>query len=171
LAGTVGLFGLRPRPIAAEPPPETTQLKLLQGPVCNAPPYVAEESLWTEGFTHVEYLQKSRVEVNETLAAGEVPIVIQFAGSALLLVGAGDPVVTLSGLHVGCFELFGTERVRSIRDLTGKTVGVTGLGTGRHTFLASALAYAGLNPRRDVQFATYPPAEAMRLLADRKIDA
>jgi NitT/TauT family transport system substrate-binding protein len=139
--------------------------------VCNAPQYVAQGLLWTEGFTHMEYLQKSRVEVNETWAAGEVPIVSQFAGSALLLVNAGDPVVMLSGLHVGCFEPFGTERVGSLRDLTGKTVGVTELGTGRHTFLASALAYVGLNPCRDVQFATYPPAEAMRLLADGKTDA
>jgi NitT/TauT family transport system substrate-binding protein len=171
LAGTAGLLGLPPRRLAAEPPPEMTRLKLHRGPVCIAPQYVAEELLWTEGFTHVEYLQMSRVEANRALAAGEVPIVIQFAGSALILVDAGDPVVMLSGLHVGCFELFGTDRVRSLRDLKGKTVGVTELGTGRHTFLASALAYVGLDPRQDVQFATYPPVEAMHRLADSQIDA
>jgi NitT/TauT family transport system substrate-binding protein len=30
LAGTAGLLGLRPRSVAAEPPPETTKLTLVQ---------------------------------------------------------------------------------------------------------------------------------------------
>jgi hypothetical protein len=39
LAGTAGGLGLYRRPVAAEPPPETTTLKLLQGTasVCLAP--------------------------------------------------------------------------------------------------------------------------------------
>ena len=32
LAGAAGLLGLRPDPAAAEPPPETTTLRLPQGP-------------------------------------------------------------------------------------------------------------------------------------------
>jgi len=39
-------------------------------------------------------------------------------------VDAGDPVVILAGGHIGCFELFGTDRVHTISDLKGKTVGV-----------------------------------------------
>ena len=33
----------------------------------------------------------------------------------------GDPVVILAGFHVGCFELFSNDHVRSISDLRGKT--------------------------------------------------
>src|SRR5215510_3495099 len=51
LVGTAGLLGVHPRPVAAEPPPETTRLRLVRGPgLCVAPEYVAEELLQGEGF-------------------------------------------------------------------------------------------------------------------------
>jgi NitT/TauT family transport system substrate-binding protein len=172
LAGTAGLLGLYARPAAAEPLPETTMLRLVKAPgLCLAPQYVAEELLRHEGFTDVQYLTKGRVEANEALASGEVHINMGFVGGAIMQVDQEDPVVLLAGIHVGCFELFGTDDVRAIRDLKGKTVGVTELGSGRHLFLASVLAYVGLDPRHDVTFATYPAAEARRLLAEGKIDA
>ena len=60
LAGATGLVGLRPDHVLAEPPPETTQLRLVKIPsVCQAPEYVAGELLQAEGFTNVEYIQKA----------------------------------------------------------------------------------------------------------------
>jgi NitT/TauT family transport system substrate-binding protein len=172
LAGTAGLLGLPPRPVAAEPPPETTILRLVKSPgLCLAPQYVAEELLQDEGFTDVQYLAKGRVEANEALASGEVHIDMAFVGGSIVQVDQEDPVVLLAGVHVGCFELFGTAHVRAMRDLRGKTVGVTMLGSGRHLFLASVLAYVGFDPGKDVNFVTHPAAEAMRLLAAGKIDA
>lgn len=56
----------------------------------------------------------------------------------------------LSGVHIGCFELVETDRVRSIRDLQGKTVAIPGLGETPHVFLASMAAYVGLDPRKDI---------------------
>ena len=45
--------------MAAEPPPETTRIRLIQIPnICKAPQYVAEELLRCEGFTEVHYLKK-----------------------------------------------------------------------------------------------------------------
>jgi NitT/TauT family transport system substrate-binding protein len=43
--------------------------------------------------------------------------------------------------------------------------------TTQHVFLASMLAYVGLDPDKDVNWATHPPAESMRLLGEGKIDA
>jgi hypothetical protein len=41
LAGTAGLLGLHPRPVTAEPPPETTRITLVRIPsICQAPSYV-----------------------------------------------------------------------------------------------------------------------------------
>jgi NitT/TauT family transport system substrate-binding protein len=68
-------------------------------------------------------------------------------------------------------ELFGTERVRTIHDLKGKTVAVNGLGGPGHVFVASIAAYIGLDPRKDLNWVFHPPAEAMQLLAEGKIDA
>jgi NitT/TauT family transport system substrate-binding protein len=50
LAGTAGLLGLQPGPVAAEPPPETTKIKLIKiSGICIAPQYVAEELLQARG--------------------------------------------------------------------------------------------------------------------------
>src|SRR5262245_31361204 len=58
LAGTAGLLGLRPEPVAAEPPPETTRIRLVRsGAICISPLYVAEDLFRLEGFTDVEYVE------------------------------------------------------------------------------------------------------------------
>jgi len=65
---------------------------------------------------------------------------------------AGKPIVVLAGVHAGCYELFGNERVHAIRDLKGKTVAVQYLGGGDPVLLSSMLAYVGIDPRREVQW-------------------
>ena len=77
----------------------------------------------------------------------------------------------LSGGHVGCLELFAHEPIRSIRDLKGRSVAVVALGDARHVFLATVMAYIGLDPRKDVTIVTHPPREGMRLFAEKHVDA
>jgi NitT/TauT family transport system substrate-binding protein len=98
-------------------------------------------------------------------------ITMHFAGPVILQIEAGDPIVVLAGAHVGCFELFGNDRVQAIRDLKGKTVAIPELGAPGHVFLATMLAQVGLDPRTDVTWATHEPADAMQLLADGRVDA
>jgi NitT/TauT family transport system substrate-binding protein len=173
LAGAAGFLSLKPKPVAAEPPPETTTLRLVQIPtICMAPQYVAEEFLQGEGFTEVRYLKKEgTLGIEQALASGEADINMHYAAPVILRVDAGDPVVILAGGHVGCLELFGTEQVRAIRDLKGKTVAVYELGSSQHVFLASMLAYVGLDPNKDVNWDTHPRAESMQLLVEGKVDA
>jgi NitT/TauT family transport system substrate-binding protein len=173
LAGTAGLLGLSPTPVVAEPPPETRRIRLDQLPsICQAPKYVAEALLHSEGFTEVHYLQKAGPDDSDkALASGEVDLTGIFAAPALLRLEAGDPIVILAGLHIGCYELFATSEVRTIRDLKGKTVAVPALDSARYVFLASMLAYVGLDPRKDLNFVMHPGSESMRLLAEGQIDA
>jgi NitT/TauT family transport system substrate-binding protein len=133
--------------------------------------YVAAELLPGEGFTDVQYIRPGQETFAQAIAAGEMDIALNFSGPLLLRIEAGDPVVILAGAHVGCFELFGTEQVRAIRDLKGKTVSVPELGSPQHVFLASIVAHVGLDPRKDINWVTQPRAEAMRLLAAGAIDA
>jgi NitT/TauT family transport system substrate-binding protein len=79
--------------------------------------------------------------------------------------------VVLAGIQPGCFELFGTDRVRSIRDLKGKTVAVQDFAASGYTFIASMLTYVGLDPRKDVRWLTVSMSEAKQRLAEGKIDA
>jgi len=173
LAGTAGLLGWHPRLIVAEPPPETTTLRLAQGlSLCGAPQYVAGELLQAEGFLEVHSVKTNAVrDLEVALASGDVHLGMHFAAPLIVRLDQADPIVILAGEHIGCFELFGTERVRAIRDLKGKTVAVPDLHTGPITFLASMVAYVGMDPRKDITWVTHPPAEAKQLLAEGQIDA
>jgi len=120
----------------------------------------------------VHYLQKAgTADIETALASGEADLNGHFAAPLLLRLEAGDPIVILAGLHIGCFELFGTHEVRTIRDLKGKTVAVPALDSSRYVFLASMVAYVGLDLHKDINFVTLPGSESMRLLAEGQIDA
>jgi NitT/TauT family transport system substrate-binding protein len=134
LARTARMRGPTPRPVAAEPPPKTTTLRLLQDPgICFAPEYVAEELLQSEGCTDVRYIKTTGVvAAAKALATGELHFGTQASMLLHTRIDAGAPIVYLAGLHRGCFELFGTDRVRAIHDLKGRRVGVAELGSSRH---------------------------------------
>src|SRR5215216_4734048 len=81
LAGTAGILGLKPRLVAAEPPPETTRLRLAQGSgICISPLYVAKELLSGEGFTDAQYVKIGRALFTQAVASGEVDIAMNFVG-------------------------------------------------------------------------------------------
>jgi len=178
LAGTAGLLGLRSTWVAAEPPPETTRLRLGQiRSICRAPQYLTEEFLRGEGFTDVHYVARGQGSVGlaKALAAGEIDMTMQYIGPSIIQVDRGDLVVLLAGVQVGCFVLFGTDQVHSVRDLKGKTVSVDSLGGSDHIFLASMTAYVGLDPRTDIIWVVPPEdpgaATAKQLFVKGQVDA
>jgi NitT/TauT family transport system substrate-binding protein len=174
LVGAAGaLLGAPPRAVAAEPPPETTRIKLIEiTGICIAPQYLAKDLLHGEGFTDVQYFQATAgTAALKALPAGNADISLTFVAPCAIQIDAGDPIVLLAGIHPGCFVLFGTDRIRAVRDLKGKTVSVQALGSSQHIFLASMMAYVGLDANKDVTWVTHPSAESMRLLAAGKVDA
>jgi NitT/TauT family transport system substrate-binding protein len=173
LVATAGLLGVRPEPVAAEPPPETTRLRLAHHPaICTAPYFLAKEFLPAEGFTDVQDVKTQSTLSIKAVVAGEVDIALNFSGPLITRVDAGDPLVILAGIHVGCFQLFGGERVRAIRDLKGKTVALfNDLGGPEHVFLASMAAHVGLDPRTDIRWVTHPFEESTQLLVEGRVDA
>jgi NitT/TauT family transport system substrate-binding protein len=175
-AATGALLGLRSGSASAEAPPETTTLRLGRVPsLCLAPQYVAEEFLRAEGFTDIQYVGSGLdfvgVQGAKAMAAGRADISMNFAAPLVISLDAGDEIVLVAGVHTGCFELFGTDRVRAIKDLKGKTVAILARGSAQHVFLASMATQVGLDPNRDINWVTYPSAEAKQLLAEGKIDA
>jgi NitT/TauT family transport system substrate-binding protein len=170
-AGAAGLAGLCARPALAEPPPETTRIRLAQiAGICVAPQYVAEELLRMEGFTDIQYVEFI-TNSYPALASGTVDVSMAFVAPFIVLVDADAPIVLLGGVHTGCYELFGTERIRTIRDLKGKTVAVPELESAHRLFVVSMATYVGLDPSRDINFVVYPAADSVQRLADGGIDA
>ena len=100
LTGTASLVGLRAGPAAAEPPPETTTIRLLKAAdtICVAPQYVAEELLRGEGFTDVRYVGPAPgVGFDKFLASGDVNIAMDLAASQLTAIDVGVPMVIVAG--------------------------------------------------------------------------
>jgi NitT/TauT family transport system substrate-binding protein len=173
LAGTGFLAGLRCDSLAAEPTLETTTLRLVQtAGTCFAPQYLAEELLRAEGFSDVQYVTTAPGEpANSLLISDRADMTMHHSAPNIIRVEKDDPIVILAGVHIGCFEVFGNDRVRAIRDLKGKTVAVPVSGGPQQVFLSIITAYVGLNPHKDITWVVYSFPETMRLLAEGKIDA
>lgn len=173
----LGACGIRPSsPAAAAETLETTTIRIPNAvlvSLCTAPLFVAEDFLKAEGFTDVQYTRSTGQTslVVDALASGEGDMAMQFSGPSLLYIDAGKAITILSGVHVGCFELFGNEGVSQVADLKGKTIAVTQLGGPEHVFLSSILAYVGLDPNKDVSWIVQPGLAAKQMFVDGKVDA
>jgi NitT/TauT family transport system substrate-binding protein len=164
------LFGV-PRLAAAEAPPEVTSIRLIRTPAaCLTPQFLAEDLLRAEGFVNVEYLDAKDKFGGDLLAAGSVDITMYDIPSLLPVLDAGKPVVLLAGVHAGCYELFGNDQVRAIRDLKGKRIASVGYGDSDHVLLSSMLAYVGIDPRHDVNWVINSES-AVQSFLDGKADA
>ena len=172
LAGTSGLLGYDIRPSAAEPPPETTKLRIHEDSLtCIAPQIIAQELLSAEGFTEVRYVNYPKDTQRwppEDLLAGEVDITYSFTPSDIRFIDAGAPVVILAATHTGCVELIASDHIRSTRDLKGKTVGIS---TDTRVFISMFAAYVGLDPQKDINWVTIPFGDSVPLFTQGKIDA
>ena len=167
-----GLIGSR-NSSARDDQLETTSVRLAKiTGTCIAPQYLAEELLRLEGFTDVRYiLSEAGLGQSKAIARGDVDFSLNFAAPLVIPIDAGEPISVIAGVHTGCFELFGHERIRSIADLKGKTVGVQGLGGSPYVFLAAMAAHVGLDPVKDINWVTSPTIAPKELFAERKIDA
>jgi NitT/TauT family transport system substrate-binding protein len=172
--GTASLLGI-PLIAAAEPPPETTKIRIVHDPaLCLAPQYVAEELLHLEGFADVEYVSApdSDPDPNVLLVQGKADFTLDSATALIPAIDDGRPIMMLAGVHGGCWELFGNQRVRTIADLKGKSIAITALGNAEHIYIASILAYVGMDPRKDVTWVEGHTEEAtMSLFIEGKADA
>ena len=171
LAAAAGVLGTRSS-LADEGPPEVTTIRLVKMPsICIAPYYVAEELLHAEGFTDVRYMTLPLPADVEALARGEVDFNIHFSPEFIIPLDVGKPITIIGGVHVGCYELFAKEGIRSIVDLKGKSVGVPAFRAGPYLFLASMAGYVGLDPAKDINWVTSARVKPIELFKDGKIDA
>ena len=90
----------------------------------------------------------------EDLLAGEVDITFSFTPTDIRFIDAGAPVAILAAAHTGCVELVASkDRIRSTRDLKGKTVGID---TDTQVFISMFAAYVGLDPQKDINWVPIP---------------
>ena len=170
LAGAAGLVH-PPRGQAEEGALETTTVRLPKvSSICVAPQYVADELLRAEGFIDIRYVATG-VNAPEAIARGEIDFGSNFAPVLVTGLDRGFPITALGPEHVGCFEVFGKEGIKSILDLKGKSVGVEAIGSPTHLFLSVIAANIGIDPSKDINWVTSGSVKPMQLFMDGKIDA
>jgi NitT/TauT family transport system substrate-binding protein len=168
LSGLGGTAMLHRPALAAEGELETTSVRLTKVPgICLAPQYVAAELLRAEGFTEIQYVDTPA----GVLPLGKVDFSQAYASNFLRQIDAGDPITLLSGVHVGCFELFANEGIRGVPDLKGKTVGVQAIGSLGNTLVLMMAAQVGLDPDKDIRWVADPASKPIDLFIQGKIDA
>jgi len=173
MLGAATLLGL-PRNADAEPPPETSRIRLVKNPaICLAPEYIAEELLRLEGFSQIEYVETDVLYTIDILHDDRADVTVASAPDFLPWVEAGRSVVVLAGIHGGCYELFANDRIRAVRDLKGKRVAVISLGKSpEYFYVASMVAYVGMDPRKDIHWIEgHTFDKTMQLFVDGKVDA
>jgi NitT/TauT family transport system substrate-binding protein len=174
-AGAASLVGA-PRARAAEGVLETTTVRLLKFPgICIAPQYFAEELLRKEGFTDVHYVDAGEsVQLSVKVGRGEADFTMEFAARTIQAIDDGGALTVLSGVHVGCYELFAKDEIHSVSELKGKTVGIQVGGEGQRSFLIAMATHIGLDPTQDIRWvlpSTEPPVHPLELFVAGKIDA
>src|SRR5262249_59105207 len=107
-AGAAGTVGVRAKPTNAELPSETTAVRLIHDPsICVAPQYLAEELLRADGFSDVQYIEATDGSGARVVGTGGADMMMEFAGVYVSRIDAGDPILLLGVVHIGCFEVFG----------------------------------------------------------------
>ena len=167
LAAAAGMLSL-PQAEAAEPPPETLTVRFPKIPViCFAPQYVCEELLRIQGFTDIRYLDADGPTMSQDLGRGKFDFLATISMQAIVAIDGGAPIAILSGVHAGCYELFGREGIHGIADLKGKKVGLT----ATPELMQMMAAYVGLDPKRDLTLVSAPETKPLELFAEGKVDA
>jgi NitT/TauT family transport system substrate-binding protein len=177
LARSAALAGVSLLPFSAsaraEPPPEIKRIRFQHEPIiCLASQYLAIELLRLDGFTELTRVDPSPALGTNLIADGHADFGQYDVPSLIPMLDTGKRVVVLAGIHAGCWELFANQRVQAIRDLKGKTIAITAMESSEHIYIASMLAYVGLNPKKHVNWmvsGSYP--DSMRLFVDGKADA
>jgi NitT/TauT family transport system substrate-binding protein len=170
LFGAAGLLGMPPV-LGAEERLETTSVRLPRIPgVCIAPEYIVEPLLRAEGFTDIRYVDQPAT-TTEPVAHGKVDFDVNYASNFVKGIDAGEPIVLLAGVMVGCFELFVGNSIRTVADLKGRSVGIQGLGSNPHILLTLMAAELGLDPQRDIRWVADPEVKPIERFIEGKIDA
>jgi NitT/TauT family transport system substrate-binding protein len=168
--------------LAAEPPPETTTIRLEKDLVTCIAPQAAEELLRAEGFTDIRYVALTEAHLRRADAANsgyiadmiahdEVDIGRNFALDHVLGMAAGAPITILAGLHLGCFDVYARDDIRRLADLKGRTVGVASGSIGDEVLLKLMAVLVGLNPTRDIHWVLSASSDPMDLFIEGKVDA
>jgi len=150
---------------SAEPPPETTKLRIMgSGAIvsCIAPVYVAQQLLQAEGFSDVRYIEYPTDTSNwapEVLLSGEADISLSFTSGH-------------SGRQPYRLRRTGSRQPRSgYAGTEGQERRDSEAGLGRAPFYFDVRGLCRYRPARDINWVIARPVDYVRLLSEGQVDA
>jgi NitT/TauT family transport system substrate-binding protein len=144
-------------PGATLPPPETTTVRYVSPAACD-PLWAVRDYLLEEGFKDIQFV-RTPVTTTEWLTADKADFNSGYGTLIAASVDVGLPIVSLAGIHPGCFEIWATPGISTIRDLRGKTIAVNAKSKSDqfYGFFSILLAYVGVDPQTEVNFIEIGP--------------
>lgn len=144
------------------------------GITCEAPIFTAVE----KGFFKEEGLDVSLVKCDwknykDVLALGGYDVTHHLIMYFLKPIEQGLDVKFTGGIHRGCLRLQASfnGKIRSIKDLRGKRIGVPGMGTPPFIFANRVLGANGIDPSKEITWIVFPAGELGLALDKGEVDA
>lgn len=144
------------------------------GLTCEAAMFVAKEKgFFQEEGLDVEFVKTDWDGLRDGLGLGRFDANYTLIMYLLKPIEQGLDVKITGGVHSGCLRVQTgeTSPIKSVADLKGKTIGIPTMGSPPFLFASRALAAAGLDPRKDVNWVVVAP-ELMKLSLEKgQVDA
>ena len=144
------------------------------GLTCEAPIFTAVE----KGFFKEEGLDVSLVKCDwknykDVLALGGYDVTHHLVMYFLKPLEQGLDVKFTGGIHRGCLRVQAAVngKVRSVKDLRGKRIGVPGMGTPPFIFANRVLGANGIDPSKEITWLVFPAGELGLALDKGEVDA
>lgn len=169
------LTGCSPKSVATTSATGPKKVKIgYSGGACEAFIFGAfEKGLFKEEGLDVELVKVDFDTLKESLATGKIDASSGMVMKWVKPFEQGVDAVFTAGIHTGCIQILVKENsnIKSIADLKGKVIANNGMGDGPMILASRALAHAGLDFKKDVQWKAYPASELEGVLNRGEADA
>jgi NitT/TauT family transport system substrate-binding protein len=141
---------------------------------CEPPIYVAfEKGFFKDEGLDVELVKSDWDSMRDGLGLGKFDATHHLIMYLLKPIEQGLNVRLTGGIHSGCLRVQAGIKsdINKVADLKGKKVGISHMGAPPFLFGSRVMAAQGLDPKKDVEWITYP-SDAMELALDQgQVDA
>jgi len=144
------------------------------GITCEAPIFCAvENGFFKEEGLDVELIKCEWSKYKDVLALGGFDVTEHLIMYFLKPVEQGLDVKFTGGIHRGCLRVQAAvySNIQTVRDLTGKRIGVPGMGTPPFIFANRVLYANGIDPSREITWCVFPAGELGLALEKGEVDA
>src|SRR5262249_34869659 len=144
------------------------------GLTCEPSIYVAyEKGFFKEEGLDVELVKSDWDSMRDGLGLGRFDATHHLIMYLLKPIEQGLDVKLTGGIHSGCLRVQAgvKSQIHGLKDLKGKRIGISHMGAPPFLFASRVLAANGVDPKKEVDWITFP-SDAMELALDQgQVDA